>query len=138
VDSGLIELGLRADGTMEVPADGRGVGWYVEAPTPGERGPAVLAAHVDWNHEKGAFYDLRTLDVGDEVTVDRTDGVHAVFRVSRVAQYPKDQFPTDAVYGDVDKPELRLITCGGDFDRDAHSYRDNVVVYAYMVGSGPA
>jgi LPXTG-site transpeptidase (sortase) family protein len=119
---------------MEVPADGRGVGWYGEAPTPGERGPAVLAAHVDWNHEKGAFYDLRTLETGDEVTVDRADGVRAVFRVGRVAQYPKDQFPTEEVYGDVDRPELRLITCGGDFDRNAHSYRDNVVVYAYLAG----
>ncbi len=26
--------------------------------------------------------------------------------------------------------ELRLITCGGDFDRAARSYRDNLVVYA--------
>jgi LPXTG-site transpeptidase (sortase) family protein len=133
VDSGLMELGLRPDGTMEVPPDGRGVGWYTEAPTPGERGPAVVAAHVDWNREKGAFSDLRTLEPGDEVTVDRADGVLATFRVNRVARYPKDRFPTDEVYGDVDDPELRLITCGGDFDRDAQSYRDNVVVYASMV-----
>ncbi len=128
-----MELGLRPDGTMEVPPDGRGVGWYTEAPTPGERGPAVVAAHVDWNREKGAFSDLRTLEPGDEVTVDRADGVLATFRVNRVARYPKDRFPTDEVYGDVDDPELRLITCGGDFDRDAQSYRDNVVVYASMV-----
>jgi hypothetical protein len=132
---GLIDLGLRADGTMEVPADGTTVGWYTESPTPGERGPAVLAAHVDWNHEKGAFYDLHTLEPGDEITVDRVDGPTASFRVQRVEQYPKDRFPTPEVYGDVQGAELRLITCGGDLDREARSYRDNIVVYAGLIGS---
>src|SRR4051794_41499782 len=42
--SGLIDLGLQADKTMEVPADGTTVGWYTNSPSPGERGPAVLAA----------------------------------------------------------------------------------------------
>jgi LPXTG-site transpeptidase (sortase) family protein len=118
---------------MEVPPDGRTAGWYTESPTPGERGPAVLAAHVDWKHEKGVFYDLRKLKPGDEVTVDRRDGTRAIFRVSRVAQYPKDKFPTDEVYGDVEGPQLRLITCGGDFNQDAKSYRDNIVVYADLM-----
>jgi LPXTG-site transpeptidase (sortase) family protein len=135
VDSGLIALGLRADGTMEVPPDGRTAGWYTESPTPGERGPAVLAAHVDWNREKGVFYDLRELRPGDDVTVKRKDGIHATFRVSRVAQYPKDRFPTDEVYGDVEGSQLRLITCGGDFNPDARSYRDNIVVYADLMKS---
>lgn len=132
---GLIDLGLRADGTMEVPADAPTVGWYTASPTPGERGPAVLAGHVDWNHEKGAFYDLHTLEPGDEVIVDRADGSAASFQVLRVAQYPKDNFPTQEVYGDVEGAELRLITCGGELDRKARSYRDNVVVYAGLVRS---
>ena len=135
VDTTVIDLGLGADGTMEVPADGKTAGWYTESPTPGERGPAVLAAHVDWNHEKGAFYDLRKLGAGDEVRVARADGSSAVFRVNLVKQYPKDHFPTDEVYGDVDGAELRLITCGGEFDRNARSYRDNIVVYAGLTGS---
>jgi hypothetical protein len=45
-------------------------------------------------------------------------------------QYPKNEFPADAVYGPVRGPELQLITCGGEFDRSSHSYRDNLVVYA--------
>jgi hypothetical protein len=133
---GVIDLGLKPDRTMEVPADGTTVGWYTESPTPGERGPAVLAAHVDWNHEKGAFYDLHRLQAGDEITVDRADGSSPVFQVQRVEQYPKDQFPTRTVYGDVQRAELRLITCGGELDRAARSYRDNIVVYAALIRSG--
>jgi LPXTG-site transpeptidase (sortase) family protein len=129
--AGVIDLGLKPDRTMEVPADGKAVGWYTESPTPGERGPAVLAAHVDWKGP-GVFYDLHRLKPGDKVAVDRADGTSAVFRVQRVEQYPKDQFPTLTVYGDVAGAELRLITCGGEFDRGARSHRDNIVVYAAL------
>jgi hypothetical protein len=130
VDTGLMALGLMPDGSLEVPPDGGTAGWYSGSPTPGEPGPAVLAAHVDWKGAEGVFSDLHNLRPGDEVSVDRRDGSAARFTVARVAQYPKDRFPTDDVYGDVDSPQLRLITCGGDFDRGARSYRDNIVVYA--------
>jgi sortase (surface protein transpeptidase) len=135
VDSALVGLGLQADGTLQVPADGSVAGWFTGAPTPGERGPAVLAAHVDWDHAPGVFFDLRDLEPGDEVIVDRADGSTARFVVLGVEQYPKNVFPTERVYGDIDHAGLRLITCGGEFDREARSYRDNVVVYAGLVGS---
>ena len=134
VDTGLIDLGLRPDGTMEVPADGSTAGWYVHSPTPGERGPAVLAAHVDWQGDKCVFYDLRRTEPGDPIRVLRADGSTAAFTVQRVERYPKDDFPTEKVYGDVDSAQLRLITCGGEFDSAARSYRDNVVVYAVLSG----
>jgi sortase (surface protein transpeptidase) len=136
VDSELIELGLQADGTMEVPAEGFPAGWFTGAPTPGEQGPAVLAGHVDWGGSPGVFYDLRKVVAGDEITVSRADGSTAVFRVSEVGQYPKDAFPTAAVYADLDHAGLRVITCGGDFDHAAHSYEDNTVVFADLIAAG--
>jgi sortase (surface protein transpeptidase) len=137
VDTGVIDLGLQPDGSMEVPADGSTAGWYTQSPTPGELGPAVLAAHVDWKGAKGVFYDLRRTKPGDPIQVQRADGSTAAFRVTRVEQYPKDKFPTREVYGDVDTAQLRLITCGGDFDSAAHSYLDNVVVYAELAAQQP-
>ncbi|WP_197725392.1 class F sortase [Actinoplanes sp. OR16] len=126
-------LGLRADGTLEVPplkADAP-AGWYRGSPTPGEPGAAVLTGHVDSAREGPAvFFRLRELDLGDTITVRRKDGSAATFEVYRVATYPKHAFPSDEVYGAVDRAELRLITCGGSFDRSSRSYRDNVVVYA--------
>jgi sortase (surface protein transpeptidase) len=136
VDSPLIDLGLQADGTMEVPAEGFPAGWFTGAPTPGEQGPAVLAGHVDWGGAPGVFYELRKVVAGDEITVSRADGSTAVFRVSEVGQYPKDAFPTAAVYADLDHAGLRVITCGGDFDHAAHSYEDNTVVFADLIAAG--
>ena len=98
----------------------------------------MIAAHVDWNHAPGVFFHLRDLDRGDEVAVDRADGSTARFVVLAVERYPKDAFPTERVYGDIDHAGLRLITCGGSFDRAARSYRDNLVVYAGLVGSTAA
>jgi len=136
VDSGLMDLGLQDDGTLEVPATGFPAGWFTGAPTPGEQGPAVIAGHVDWGGVPGVFYDLRDVVAGDEITVSRADGSTAVFRVAEVGRYDKDAFPTAAVYGDLDHAGLRVITCGGEFDHAAQSYEDNTVVFADLVVPG--
>jgi LPXTG-site transpeptidase (sortase) family protein len=127
-----IELGLAADGTMEVPVGSELIGWFAESPTPGEIGPAVLAGHLTWNGIDGVFRDLATLERGDEIVVTRTDGSRPRFVVMEVAQYPKDEFPTARVYANTPGPQLRLITCAGDYSPGAHRYSDNVVVYATM------
>lgn len=132
VDNELVALTLLGDGTMEVPDDASTVGWFTGAPTPGSIGPAVLAGHVNWKGRSGAFAGLATLVPGDEVRVERLDGSVAVFAVTTSGRYPKDRFPTDAVYGPIDHAGLRLITCGGEFDRASGHYRDNIVVWAVL------
>jgi Sortase domain len=138
VHSSLLNLGLNPDGTVEVPPlDSPQAGWYENSPTPGEQGPAVILGHVDSARTgPGVFYDLRTVLPGDGITVGRADGTTVAFRVDQVVTYPKDSFPTAAVYGDIDHAGLRLITCGGRFDRAARSYEDNIVVYASAVSAG--
>jgi Sortase domain len=138
VDSALIQLGLRADGSLQVPPSGFPAGWYTGAPTPGELGPAILAGHVDWGGQPGVFYHLRDLQPDAQVTVTRQDGSAAVFRVTQVKEYPKDKFPSDVVYGDLDHAGLRLITCGGSFDRQTRNYDDNIVAFADLLTTHPA
>jgi len=138
VDSPLTGLGLQHDGTMQPPPTGFPAGWYTGAPTPGQLGPAIIAGHVDWAGHPGVFYNLRDLKTGDRVIVARTDRRAAVFRVSRVEEFAKDAFPTGAVYGNIDHAGLRLITCGGSFDRQAASYRDNIVAFADLVSTQDA
>ncbi|GAB3684530.1 hypothetical protein GCM10028814_23510 [Angustibacter aerolatus] len=130
VDSRLVDLGIAKDGTIEVPTDYDRAGWLETGPVPGARGPAVIAGHVDSRSRPAVFYRLRELRIGDEVVVVRADGRKVRFTVDDVQQYPKNKFPTDEVYGPSPGPVLRLITCGGSFDRSVGHYRDNVVVYA--------
>jgi sortase (surface protein transpeptidase) len=140
VSTPLMALGLNADGTIAVPPlrHDAPAGWYRYRPTPGEFGPAVILGHVDTARDGPAvFYRLRDLRHGDTVTVGRLDGSTAVFTVTQVVQYPKLEFPTEAVYGAVDHPALRLITCGGTFDPINRQYRGNVIAYAALTATVP-
>jgi hypothetical protein len=132
--SSLVPLGLAADGSVQVPPVSKPLqaGWFTGGPAPGEPGPAVVLGHVDGDRQRGIFYRLHELRPGDGIDIARADGSTVHFEVSTVDQIAKAAFPTEAVYGDTSSPELRLITCGGSFDRAAHSYRDNIIVYAVL------
>lgn len=133
ITSGLIELGLTPERTLQVPDDFLVAGWYKRGPRPGDPGPAIIAGHLDSYTGPAVFSRLDQVKPGDQVFVTRRDGSSLEFRVTRIDQYPKRAFPTRQVYGKTDTPELRLITCGGSFDRSAGSYRSNTVVYARLV-----
>jgi hypothetical protein len=136
VQTSLTELGLTADGALQVPASTAVAGWYTGSARPGATGPAVIAGHIDSRVGPGIFFNLSLLQPGDKVYVRRADGTLAVFRVTDVSSYAKDQFPTLTVYGPTPDAELRLITCGGTFDYATGSYLSNTVVYAVQVDSG--
>lgn len=130
----LLELGLRENGTLEVPPDGPGApaGWYRQSPTPGERGPAVLLGHVNAvGGGPGVFAGLRNLRPGDRVEVARRDGTVAAFTVVRGEQFRKDAFPTQTVYGNTKGSELRVITCDG-YNPATGEFEDNYVVFATL------
>lgn len=129
----LIDLALKSDGRMEVPDNGTDAGWFTSSPTPGELGPAIIAAHVTHRSKPAVFFDLGAMRRGDRIEVAREDGTTATFAVTSVGQYPKAAFPTEEVYGSVDRASLRLITCGGVLDGETGSHVDNVVVYADLV-----
>ncbi|CAL9304399.1 class F sortase [Streptomyces rochei] len=139
VDTPVMRLGLAADGTVEVPpvTEDDVAGWYRHSPTPGRTGPSVLLGHVTvGSHGDGVFRRLARLHRGDRVEARLANGTVAGFAVTEVRTVAKADFPTDDVYGDVDRPELRLITCGGP--RSGEEYRDNVIVFAELIATATA
>jgi hypothetical protein len=141
VNTSLMNLGLNADGTVQTPPLSRNsvAGWYELSATPGAAGAAVMLGHVDSAaYGAGVFYRLGALNPGDQVQVQRQDGTVAVFRIDRVAEYPKSQFPSSLVYGQTSYSALRLVTCGGSFDTSTRNYRDNIVAFASLMSSHPA
>lgn len=130
----LTRLGLTESGALEAPPpqDAEVAGWYAGGVAPGAVGTALIAGHVDNAAGPAVFYRLGAVTEGAEVAVDRRDGFTAVFTVHAVEVYEGEDFPDQAVYGPSDRPELRLITCGGRFDEDAGEYTGNVVVFAHL------
>ena len=130
VDAKVEKLGLQKDGAIAVPATTDIAGWYQYGPRPGEPGPAVILGHVDSTAGPGIFFDLYRAKPGTAIRIDRADGSSATFTITQVTKVPKVQFPTDLVYAPTLDPTLRLVTCGGSFDRSRRSYRDNVIAFA--------
>lgn len=126
----LTPIGVAKSGALTVPVGPAPIGWFTGAPPPGSLGPAVLAGHVSWNGTHGVFFKLGKLKAGDTVVVTRADRRTATFTIRAVRAYPKTEFPSADVYGNVEAPALRLITCAGDVDPVTRRYADNIVVYA--------
>lgn len=137
VSAGLVDLGLDDEGVMETPKSVEKAGWFTPSPPPGIPGATVISGHVTYN-EPAVFYELGDLRPGDRVEVERADGVTTIFEVTRIGSFPKDSFPTDAVYSQPDRSELRLITCGGKYDEANNRYLSNVIVWAKLVGADKA
>ncbi|SEM18395.1 class F sortase [Streptacidiphilus jiangxiensis] len=137
VHHALLSLGQNSDGTLQVPplSDVSAPGWDRDSPVPGQVGPAVVVGHIDGTTgAEGVFYSLGALRPGDTVSITRSDGTVAVFRIDGVNVYAKDAFPTLTVYGNTTDPQLRLITCGGRFDHATQHYLDNTVAFATLTG----
>lgn len=134
VDAAVVPVGLRPDGALDAPTFGL-AGWYELGPRPGEPGPAVIAAHVDSVDGPDVFFRLREITAGDVVVVEHGHGATR-FVVQRIEQTPKDHLPVDRIWASTGEAVLRLITCGGVFDRVRRSYTDNVVVYARSARTG--
>ncbi|HCG56853.1 MAG TPA: class F sortase [Brevibacterium sp.] len=136
VDTSIMELGLTDEDVLEVPPLGKDApaGWYKRSPTPGEVGPSLIVGHVDSAKEGPAvFFDLGALKPKDTLTVTRDDGSKATFSIDDVTDYGKDSFPDYKVYGNTKEPEIRLITCGGEFNEQTGHYEDNIVVTGHLV-----
>jgi sortase (surface protein transpeptidase) len=135
VEAPLVDVALEDDGGMEIPDDVSTAGWYELGVAPGEAtGTAVIAGHVDSESQgRGAFWDLRRMEVDDVITVDHADGSTTEWRVVARTTYPKDELPIADIFTRFGDPRLVLITCDGYFDRSARSYSDNVVVYTVPV-----
>lgn len=142
VDTDLMNVGLQGDGTIGVPpllADSP-AGWFDRGPAPGEKGPAVILGHVTALNQLGpaVFFKLGALHKSDEISVTRADGKVAVFTVTKVVQTAKPDFSSMDTYGNTDDAQLRLITCGGTFNKQTGRHADNIVVHAELTSIHPA
>jgi LPXTG-site transpeptidase (sortase) family protein len=134
IDVPVMTVGRDAQGSIEMPPlfDWT-TGWYKYSPTPGEVGPSVIVGHVDTYKGISVFWRLRDIKQGDIINIKRADGRTVKFKVTALKQFSQSNFPTQEVYGNIKYPGLRLITCGGSFDKQTESYTQNTVVYAFMV-----
>ncbi len=131
VDAAIDPLEVKED-TLAGPKRFSHAGWWRAGPEPGEPGAAVIAGHIDSYKGPAVFIRLHEVQPGALVVVHRADRSSVSFRAVGIERHRKSQLPTDRVFAESNSPLLRLITCGGEFDEQKKSYRDNVIVYATL------
>lgn len=131
IDAPIEALGIDENGKMDIPGNVTDVGWYRHGSLPGEEGSAVLAAHVDLaGSGPGVFFHLDTLEPGDIFMISMSDGSASSYTVESAERVPKSSLDVDTLFDAAGDPVVRLVTCGGAFDRSIRSYSDNVIVTA--------
>ena len=135
LSAGVMALGLQKDGTIEVPPFDRAdeAGWYTDSPAPGQIGPVIIVGHIDSPGGPAVFYRLASMRPGQLVRLRCEDGRTITYRAEQVQLFPKAEFPTDLVYGNLTYPGIRLITCGGAYQRSEGGYQGNTVVFGRIV-----
>ncbi|MFD9726201.1 class F sortase [Streptomyces sp. NPDC059072] len=140
IQAPVIPRDLDKDGAIEPPPyDSPGtVGWWGKGVQPGAAGTALMVGHVDTRAKPAVFYGLSSAQPGGKVRVVRADGSVAEFTIEDVRVYERAGFDPHKAYGQrvAGRAELRLVTCGGSYDKEAKEYTANVVVSAYLTGAG--
>jgi LPXTG-site transpeptidase (sortase) family protein len=131
VDAAVVPVGVANDGSMEIPQYTK-TGWFKVGPTPGAPGPSVIVGHVSSKKGRGAFYSLSKLKAGDEFYVYRSSGTRATFVVVSTETVLKTKLPTERIWNDTQEPVIRLVTCGGQWDKASGHYLSNVIVYGKL------
>ncbi|GGZ75269.1 class F sortase [Streptomyces subrutilus] len=140
IQAPVISRGLDDDGAIEPPpyASPGTVGWWGAGTQPGSAGTALMVGHVDTKAKPAVFFGLGSAQPGEKVRVVRADGSVAEFTIEDVRVYERAGFDPHKAYGQrvAGRAELRLVTCGGSYDKAAKQYTANVVVSAYLTGAG--
>lgn len=134
LSASIVPIGLQPDGSLAVPGNFSLAGWYAGGTAPGDSGPAVIVGHVDSQRGPAVFFRLHELAPDQSVMIETASNATLTFIIERIEQHSKDRFPTTEVYGSTNQRALRIVTCGGEFDRKIGSYRDNIVVFAKLAG----
>ncbi|HCX85986.1 MAG TPA: hypothetical protein DHV14_12805 [Micrococcales bacterium] len=128
----VVPVGVAADGQTEVPPDALVAGWYRFGPGVGAtEGSVVVVAHAGSRiTPRGPFYDLRDVELGAIVELTAADGTEARYAVVDREVLTKTTIDWSVYFERTGAPRLVLVTCGGTWDQETQSYRENVVVTA--------
>ena len=133
VDTTVEEVGMDANGNMDVPKDPNNVAWYRLGYKIGGNGSAVIAAHFDKpSGAPAVFYHLSSLQPGDAIKISDESGNVLTYRVTESTAYPYDNFPLQKVFNTPGAPTLNLITCDGTWDRTKKTYSNRLVIFSEL------
>jgi LPXTG-site transpeptidase (sortase) family protein len=121
-------MGILGNGELDVPSGSSNyIGWYAAGTIPGEKGSAVLDAHVF-----AALKNLRYVKPGDSIYITDADGTVLHFVVETSEVFKLGDLTSDYLFNRNDAKRLTLITCAGHLTPDHSTYTERLVVSAVL------
>lgn len=138
VNALVAEVGLRTDGSIDVPRNAHMIGWYNGSVLPGEKGTALLDAHGG-DLGNGIFRTLPRIQIGAEINIEMGDGRLFTYKVVDTATRPLDgannadaYMPTALTSPQAGAASLTLITCTGEWSQVRQTYLDRFFARAVL------
>lgn len=125
--------GLDKNGAIEAPRNIYDVNWYTGSVLPGSRtGTSLISGHLSGWTNSGVFKRIETLKVGAVVEIERGDGRVFAYTVTKTEKKAASDIDMSEVLATekADTHVLKLMTCAGQFDSRANTYKDRVIVHA--------
>ncbi len=135
VDARIIAAGTDKTGAVATPSNVFDTAWYNRSALPGQPGVMLIDGHISSWTTKGVFHDLKSLQAGDTVKVERGDGITYNFRVVTTRVYAADAVDMDQVLAPISstKPGLNLISCYGEVIKGTNDFSKRIVVFTEQV-----
>jgi sortase (surface protein transpeptidase) len=129
------KIGTSKDSEIGVPSNTHFAGWYTDSVRPGDPGLSIIDGHVGGRYSKDAvFSKLNGVAIGTKFQIEYGDLSTNTFEVVSTKQVPvayaieylleRDEAITS---------QLNLITCGGEYDKSAESFKDRIIVVSKLI-----
>jgi hypothetical protein len=129
-------LGIDSSGAVDAPHNIYDAGWYNGSARPGSKvGSSLILGHVSGWTAPGVFKKASNLKPGMQFEIEKGSGEKIKYEVNRTETIPVEQVDMSKVLSTETSGEhdLKLMTCGGKYDKNTKTFKDRVIVYAKIV-----
>lgn len=124
----IVRVGIDKDRKMVVPRNARDVAWLDQGPIPGRTKNVVLAGHINYGGERGAFEGIGRMKKREDIYLVLKNGKKMHFKVAWVCTFPRDTKHAAQIMGNTDVTSVTLVSCGGTYNSSAGTHDKRIVV----------
>lgn len=130
-----LPMSVNKDGSMQAPLNIYDAGWYTGSSLPSQDGVLAIDGHASGPTKYGLFGRLDELVNGDRVQIETGDGTmyqYEVVHKENLGREDVDMGKFVSPYGENPRG-LNLMTCAGNWEQDAQTFANRIVVYTKLV-----
>jgi sortase (surface protein transpeptidase) len=127
-------LGLTKNNQIQSPSNVYDAGWFKLSNLPGKPGAMLVDGHISSWTSKGIFYNLKSLNIGQTIVIEKGDGIKIKYKVIRSKTYDASNVDMQALLNPVNpnKPGLNLITCTGNVIKGTSEFDSRLIVFSEL------